>query len=115
MRLSPHYAAVKAGALDILLCHPHQLSSRASFQELCQPGNHWRLRNAVGVTLCQARDEVIAATRQTAQQPQFNIGNFRKAQREIVRLIRQEGRAAEQLRRFRLRRNPLHGHRDGCT
>jgi hypothetical protein len=58
-------------------------------------GDWWALRNAVGVALCMAKDEVMA--RQVAAATSlkthkkmksiFNAGNHKRAEREIIKRL----------------------------
>ena len=86
MKISPHYDAIKARALELLI-------GKGGFNgfsvDEMRTLDGWSLRNCVGVALCTARDE----QHEMQGDPQwssrfFTTGNFRKCENEIVRAIK---------------------------
>src|SRR4051794_3764595 len=81
MRISPFYDEIRARALE-LLTRPTGFNglSQREIRSLRSSDNV--LRNAVGVAICVARDEIVGTLRKDIN---FNTGNFKKAEAEMLR------------------------------
>lgn len=79
------YPHVKARALDIVQRQLNDIApAYPSISALLQRGNSYALRNAVGVALVRARDEVGSRC--------FRVKQHTRAQREIVEALREWSR-----------------------
>ena len=102
----PHYEAIKARAIAIVCNELHTICKRdcPSLRELCERRNGWRLRNAVSVALCRARDEIapelistigrdgLPLGVQRARSDLFNVGNFNRVYGEIISFLKERAR-----------------------
>lgn len=89
MIISPHYEVIKARAIALL-------TAAAGFNgftadEVMSLGK-WGTNNNIGVALCKARDAIEPVT--TRPRRGFNTGNFRKAEREIAKYMKECKRQA---------------------
>jgi hypothetical protein len=98
MKMSPHYDAIKARALELLRAEGGFNSH--SLDELRR--DTWLRHNNIGVALCVAHDEIAKWPRleeyastakfhaacKAVREARFTKANFRKAEAEINRVLR---------------------------